>query len=490
VTRGFQNWRLDRKWLLPISVLAVAFVADAWKLGQKNLWLDEAASWITARQPLPSLVAETAADVHPPLYYLALKLWMAAFGESTAALRSLSLVCGVVGVLLAFRLASRFVPIAVAYVAALWYALSPLSVFYSQEARMYPAAGAAVLGACLACRRWIDSDLRDRRALTWYAVSSVIALYLHYFTVLPLVVMWLHVLLQLRGHTDARMTARRAWTRAHAVIAIAFAPWVPVLFMQVIRGQDWRQAVLWSELPHEAGLAIGALTFGAYYRAPVLSGVALRLVLVLGVGLAVTAFNAARRNERDAFLTGVGLMPLLFGLALMPLTGYLNLARYLSFCWPLIIIAAARGWTVLKLPTVATCSAFLLCILTTGPALQAYYASSVRDDDLGPVVAYLMEHPARTSPSEEESILVAPGYMTFLGEYFSRGRLDYTRIDSDRDLADALQRASDRNATTWLLVDARWPDFANIQNDARLQETRVPGETSDRIRLFRIRANP
>jgi uncharacterized membrane protein len=469
-------------------VLAVAFVADAWKLGQKNLWLDEAASWITARQPLPSLVAETAADIHPPLYYLVLKLWMAAFGDSTAALRSLSLVCGVVGVLLTFRLASRFVPIAVAYVAALWYAVSPLSVFYSQEARMYPAAGAAVLGACLACRRWIDSDFRDQRALMWYAACSVTGLYLHYFTVLPLVVIAVHVLLRLRGHTDARVAARRAWMRAHALVAIVFAPWVPVLVMQVLRGQDWRQTILWSELPREAGLAIGALTFGAYYRAPVLSGVALRLVLVVGGGLAITAFNAARLRERDAFLTGIGVMPLLFGLALMPLSGYLNLARYLSFCWPLIIIAAARGWTALKLPTLVTCSALLLCILTTGPALQAYYASSVRDDDIEPVVAYLMEHPAQASPSDEERILVAPGYMTFLGEYFSRGRLDYTRIDSDKELIDALQRASERNATTWLLVDARWPDFANI--DLRLEQTRVPGETSDRIRLFRLRANP
>lgn len=490
MARVFQRWRLDRKWLLPVSVLAVAAIADAWKLGQKNLWLDEAASWITARQPLPALVAETAGDVHPPLYYLALKLWMAAFGDSTAALRSLSLVCGVVGVLLAFRLASRFVPIAIAYVAALWYALSPLSVFYSQEARMYPAAGAAVLGACLACRRWIDSGCHDRRALIWYALCAAIGLYLHYFTALPLVVMCLHVFLRLRGHGDARATARRAWTRAQVAIIVAFAPWMPVLAMQVMRGQDWRHAILWSELPHEAGLAIGALTFGAYYRAPVFSAVALRLVLVLGVGLAVTAFNASRRSERDAFLTGVGVMPLLFGLALMPLTGYLNLARYLSFCWPLIIIAAARGWTVLRLPTVGTCAAFLVCIFTTGPALQAYYASSVRDDDIGPVVAFLIDHPAQTSPSDEDNILVAPGYMTFLGEYFSRGRLEYTRIDSDKDLGDALLRAPEHTAPTWLVVDARWPDFATIQNDARLEETRVPGETSDRIRLFRIRANP
>jgi uncharacterized membrane protein len=485
-----RNWRLDSKWLLPISVLAVAFVADAWKLGQKNLWLDEAASWITARRPLPSLVAETAADVHPPLYYLALKLWMAAFGDSAAALRSLSLVCGVAGVLLAFRLASRFVPIAVAYVAALWYALSPLSVFFSQEARMYPAAGAAVLGACLACRRWIDSEFRDRRALIWYGVSSVTGLYVHYFTVLPLVVIGMHVVLLLRREDRSRGKARRDWMLVHAGIVTAFAPWVPVLVTQVMRGQAWREAIAWSELPHEAGVTLSALTFGTYYRPAILSGIALRIAIVLGVGLGITAVKGAARSEPDAFLTSVGIGTLVLGLALMPLTGYLNLARYLSFCWPLLIIAAARGWNRLRVPALATCSVFLVCILTTGPALQAYYASSVRDDDVGPVVAYLMEHPAQTSPAEEESILVAPGYMTYLAEYFSRGRLDYTRIDSDTALADALQRASERNATTWLLVDARWPDFATIQNDARLQETHVPGETSDRIRLFLIRANP
>ena len=483
VARALPNRTFSGTWLLPASVFAVAVIADAWKLGQKNLWLDEAASWFTARQSLPALVADTASDVHPPLYYLALKLWMAAFGDSATALRSLSLVCGVAGVLLTFRLASRFVPIAVAYVAALWYALSPISVFFSQEARMYPAAGAAVLGACLACRRWLDSDLRDRRALLWYAGCAVAGLYLHYFTVLPIAVMCGHVFLRLRrhGHTDAR----RAWTTVHAGIAAAFAPWAPVLVDQMLRGQDWRRAILWSDLPHEAGLALGTFTFGGYYQAPLFSTVALRIIVVLGLGLGVTAFKAAKRDEPDTFLTVVAITPLIVGLALMPLTGYLNLARYLSFCWPLIIIAAARGWTHLRLPTAITCGVFLICVLATRPALQAYYASSLRDDDLGPAIAFLQERAAANPDSAAERILVAPGYMTFLGEYFSRGRLEYTRIDSDEELAEAL-RTSEPGATTWLLVDARWPDFTVMQKDTRLRETRVPDAASDRVRLFQI----
>lgn len=41
-------------------------------------WIDEAYTWDMVQHPAPEIVARAAADVHPPLYYLALA------GESLA----------------------------------------------------------------------------------------------------------------------------------------------------------------------------------------------------------------------------------------------------------------------------------------------------------------------------------------------------------------------------------------------------------------------
>jgi uncharacterized membrane protein len=88
-------------------VLVAALALRTWKLGEKNLWLDEAASWDLATSSIARLIALTAADIHPPLYYLALKLWVWIFGDSVGALRSLSVVSGVLAVYLMYRLAER-----------------------------------------------------------------------------------------------------------------------------------------------------------------------------------------------------------------------------------------------------------------------------------------------------------------------------------------------------------------------------------------------
>src|SRR5690242_9698411 len=141
-------------WLL----LAFALVLRLWKISDKNLGLDESTSWSLATSPVSHLVSWTAADVHPPLYYLLLKVWLSIFGDSLAAMRSLSVGASLIALYLLFRLVEGALPRAVCYAVLLWCVLAPLSINQAQETRMYAPATAVVLGACLAYRRWIEHD--------------------------------------------------------------------------------------------------------------------------------------------------------------------------------------------------------------------------------------------------------------------------------------------------------------------------------------------
>jgi uncharacterized membrane protein len=98
-------------------LLAAALGLRVFLLDQKNVWLDEVASWDLATHDLDYLIATAAADVHPPLYYLLLKGWIALAGESAAALRGVSVVASVMSVGFVFAIARRSLPLAVAVAA-------------------------------------------------------------------------------------------------------------------------------------------------------------------------------------------------------------------------------------------------------------------------------------------------------------------------------------------------------------------------------------
>ncbi|MBM3134684.1 MAG: hypothetical protein FJZ89_05220, partial [Chloroflexi bacterium] len=61
--------------LVLAALLAITLLALGLRLGRltfQPLWWDEGTSVYFASQPLPDLTAATAADIHPPFYYLLL----------------------------------------------------------------------------------------------------------------------------------------------------------------------------------------------------------------------------------------------------------------------------------------------------------------------------------------------------------------------------------------------------------------------------------
>lgn len=121
-------------WLLFIFGLALLLRLPA--LSQKSLWLDETYSVYQAERE------ELAAPVfvegpHPPLYYVMLHYWVRFAGTGEAAVRLPSVAASVAGTGLLYLLARTLAGRPVALPAAALLALSPLDVWYAQEARMH-----------------------------------------------------------------------------------------------------------------------------------------------------------------------------------------------------------------------------------------------------------------------------------------------------------------------------------------------------------------
>lgn len=481
--------REDRLWLW--LVLAVALALQAWRLDAKNLWLDECASWDMATQSVTHLIASTAADIHPPLYYLLLKGWIWWLGDSPIGLRSLSVLSSLLSVWFMCRLADGLLPRGATFAALLWYAVSPNVVSFSQEARMYAPATASVLAMCLAYRRWVDSGFRGRGALVAYSGAATAALYLHYFTALAVAGIWAHAALWaarfFSRSDDARPFPWKAWLLAHTGIAVLYAPWLGTAVAQITRGQPWRQPIAIAQIPDHAADLVGGLIFGSY-DVPTLESARCALVaaILLG-GLIGCAIGAVRRprNERHAFFLLVTLLPVCSALVLLPLSGYLNLSRYLLYSTPLLLLTTACGLAEWRLPRACVTGLLMLGCAAPLPSLRAYFDASARDYDAKPIVAYLAQA-ARHEPSgTQDTILVAPGYVTDVLRYLSRGNLVYQRVDSDADLWPAVAAAAHDHRSVWLVVDYRWRGFDDLAHDDRLVSQDVPLSPPTSVRLFR-----
>src|SRR4051812_16459381 len=165
--------------LLGALVLAGAALRFA-TLATQSFWLDEAIAINSARLDVNGLIDSLArTEGNPPFYFLLLDGWMRVFGDSEAAVRSLSALIGTATIVLAFEIGRRLSTARVGLVLAALVAFNPLLVWFSQEARPYMLlvflSGASFLFFAESLQR-----ATGRRLAAW-AILSGLAFATHYF---------------------------------------------------------------------------------------------------------------------------------------------------------------------------------------------------------------------------------------------------------------------------------------------------------------------
>jgi hypothetical protein len=130
-------------------IIGVTFLALALRLlgvSSRPLWLDEAYTFFFSSRGWYELwTVVPTYETHPPFYYSLVKLWRGPFGESAAALRSLSILFSLatIPVVIAAsfeleRLRPTNRPLLRAGIAGFLFAVSPMLVVLGGEARPYP----------------------------------------------------------------------------------------------------------------------------------------------------------------------------------------------------------------------------------------------------------------------------------------------------------------------------------------------------------------
>lgn len=223
------------------AILALAFALRLYHIGAVELWLDEAAAlhWATAEDWL----AQTLRNNTPPLYYVCLRLWTQAVGQSQEALRLPSAVFGTMFVGAVIWMGRQMFTPRVALWSGLCAAVNPLHIYYSQEARAYALFVLTLILAQAAL--WRAVHLNTWRAWALACTCTTAALYSHYLAILGL----LPSVFVLSESPDRVRCTRYA---ASMLVSIAlFLPWVAASFVLLphsLQGTEWVKD-MWERTP-------------------------------------------------------------------------------------------------------------------------------------------------------------------------------------------------------------------------------------------------
>lgn len=249
-----QNGKTAAGWLL-LGLGVLMLLRSVLLCFSEDIWYDELFTVGMIEHPYGELVAFTAQDVHPPLYYCIVKLFC----------ELCKLIVPSVGTVEAAKLAST-IPYVILLIYSLTFIRKRFGIFvgglfffclmampqlsaYTVEIRMYSFALYFVTAALLHAYGTLHApDEKKRRlhgaALVLYGLAAA---YTQYFALVAVVMVYFYALLRILSGKRERL---REWFLWVAVSIACYAPWLMTLLRQVsaVSESYWIQPLTWRSL--------------------------------------------------------------------------------------------------------------------------------------------------------------------------------------------------------------------------------------------------
>lgn len=237
-------------------VLTLAFILRL-ILSNQSLWLDEAATLLTAKQPFTSLISVMGGEFHPPLLHFVMHFWLK-FGITAEWFLRLPSILAGVGTIYFLYLILREVSVNknIALVASFLLAINPLHIYYSQELRMYSFnAFFTTISWFLLLKLTDKKNIKNKTYDIGYFLFSLANLYSFYGAFFNIVTQLIFVLAKRRFFFEKFLFLTIGYL-------LLFIPWLPNFLIQ-LKGGRW----LTSVLPEWKNLS-GTLTLKSLFLIP------------------------------------------------------------------------------------------------------------------------------------------------------------------------------------------------------------------------------
>jgi len=219
--------------------------ARFWRLTESCLWFDEIFSVHAATHSWNSILGFVAQDlIHPPLFYLLLKLWIGIGGEDLYWLRLLPVIFSIAA-LVPFLLLmrelkrERFVTLLALFLIAFNGSL----IKYAQEVRMYSLLMCISLFSIWLFSRYFIKG----KGLVPLIIINIVMVYSHYFG-------WFVVVSQVAAIVIFQRIKIRAILIMFGSTLLAFLPWAVVVIGYARAGAEVGQNIGWMQKPMPANV--------------------------------------------------------------------------------------------------------------------------------------------------------------------------------------------------------------------------------------------
>jgi len=476
--------RIDHRFML-FAITLGAFALRIVRLDFQPLWWDEGYSLFFATRDFGTMLARTAVDIHPPLYYALLQFWIAFAGKGEVAVRLLSVVIGVATIPLLYALAYKlFDNRRVALIAALLLALSPFHVYYSQEVRMYGLVTLLCLASVYLFVQLLGMPFGKPRTIIVagaYILVTAAALYTQYYAVFILAVEI--SALAIRAIRSRWLIGSLVhWFIALIAIAAFYLPWVLYAGGKLYTYVKNKVAIeQYAPLDpatflaqHLAAFSLGHLTDWTWLA----WGSTIFVALAIG-----GAATLDRRDTESAMDIRVSSPRLSGELCLLYLLLPLALGYIVNLIYPfhpirnerLLLIAAPAFWILVALGIdalwhrrawLAALALVVVAALSAASLYDFYVVPRYPNDDYRPLIAELQ---ALAQPGDA-FLAIYPWQIGYMETYYAGAPLDITETPSDawNNNSELMQRALDALRTSHPRV---W--FAALQTQGHILEDKL-----------------
>jgi len=175
-----KKFQIDRDRLYLFLIVFLAIFLRIYDLGSESIWYDEACSIQIASSSTMNIFLGKAKDLgNPPLHSILLHFWIKFFGKNEVSVRSLSAIFGIFSLILIYKICNLLFNEKISLLSTFIFAISPLHVYLSQEARTYTLVTFLCLTSMLFFLKFIR--LKKNIHLMGYIITTFLSIYSHYF---------------------------------------------------------------------------------------------------------------------------------------------------------------------------------------------------------------------------------------------------------------------------------------------------------------------
>ena len=427
---------------LLILIVLLASGIRFYKAGSESIWFDEYWSYQCADQ---GNIAEVVKEVSktensPPLYHIVLHFWNNIFQPTVINMRMLSVLFGVLTVYGIYLLSCKLIGVRAGLMCSFLMAISPYSIWYSQEIRMY----ILVLLLCIYSTYQFVMCLHERRKtnLFLYFLSSLAGLYTHYYFIFVLFFHIIYLVILLDGKKFSFKHAR-GFLISYLFLAILFLPW-----LLTVRNNAPLNSISWIESPNLLTLfrIFGHLSTGTFDHFPPIGIKVFGTLLFCGLFIFGAFSHDIRQGKEKKLLYVLGLIipicsALIISILWKPMV--YEGKRYLIITLPFFYMGVSAGWVRLKGRLL---KGIVLITLVGFSAISLYYLYEFpQKRNWREVSSYISAH------SQIGDVISSPQVDAGLLEFYGTGHTVPTNFP--KTLSDnTLKKTLAGNKRLWLVL--------------------------------------